>query len=170
MKLQLIDTSPEEPPGYAAQSAFDLSRESPHRAVQPTAPARAEEWMSMWPRTGRAELPKPVRVGIRTNKKILFLDCTEILALEAEGNYVLVRHFKASYISRERISELAERLQAYGFIRIHRSVLVNIAHVNSIEPLSNGDCRLHMRGGNSYSVGRSYKKNVRRMAELWVGM
>jgi len=113
---------------------------------------------------------KPVRVAIRTDRKILFLDAAEILALEAEGNYVQVRHFKTSYMLRERISELAERLQPYGFIRIHRSVLVNGAHVHSIEPQPTGGGRVHLRGGSSYAVGRSYKANLLRIAELWVGV
>jgi DNA-binding LytR/AlgR family response regulator len=166
VKLELMNALPEEPTSYAAHYAPEPNRESPQLVM----PARVENIRNIWPRSERTGSAKPVRVGIRTNRKIQFLDCAEILALEAEGNYVLVRHFKASYISRERISELADRLQAYGFLRVHRSVLVNIVHVTSLEPLANGDCRLHMRGGSSYSVGRSYKKNLRRMAELWVGM
>lgn len=118
-------------------------------------------------RTGGA---KPVRVAIRTDRKILFLDAAEILALEAEGNYVQVRHLKASYMLRGRISELAERLQPYGFVRIHRSVLVNGVHVHSIEPQPTGGGRVHMRGGTSYAVGRSYKANLQRIAELWMGV
>ncbi len=131
---------------------------------------RVESFRDILARSARAGTAKPVRVGIRTARKILFIDSGEILALEAQGNYVLVRHFKASYMSRERISELEGQLQAYGFIRIHRSVLINVAHVLSIEMLTNGSYRVHMRGGSDYSVGRSYKKNLQKIAELWVGV
>lgn len=149
----------------ASQRGFEPGRELPHLVPQMPAGGRA-----LWQSPKRPEVQQPVRVGIRMNRKILFLDCAEIVALEAEGNYVLVRHFKASYMARERISEIANRLESYGFIRVHRSVLVNIAHVISIEPLPNGDCKVQMRGGHSYAIGRSYKKNLRRIADLWVGM
>jgi DNA-binding LytR/AlgR family response regulator len=156
---------PEEQAGYEAQRAFDTGRELPYLVPHTASPARA-----IGRRPEQAGAPMPIRVGIRMNRKILFVDSAEILALEAEGNYVQVRHFRASYMTRERISTLASRLENYGFIRIHRSVVVNIAHVISIDPLPNGDCRVQMKGGNSYAIGRSYKRNLRRIAELWVGM
>jgi DNA-binding LytR/AlgR family response regulator len=182
VRLELIHTEPNEPAlremvldehiaetnqptRSATQRAFEPGVELPYRVPQSTPPARA-----ISPRAERMGAAKPVRVGIRMNRRILFLDSAEILALEAEGNYVLVRHLKASYMARERISELANRLEDYGFIRIHRSVVVNIAHVNSVEPLSNGDGQVQMRGGSNYAIGRAYKKNLRRIAELWVGM
>jgi len=176
VRLELVNTAlatavaeqmqpADEQPSSAAQRGFEPGRELPH--LVPHAPAAGR---MLLPKARQPEAPQPIRVGIRMNRKILFLDCAEILALEAEGNYVMVRHFKASYMARERISELANRLESYGFLRIHRSVLVNIAHVGSIEPLPNGDCKVQMRGGQSYAIGRSYKKNLRRIAELWVGM
>lgn len=151
--------------GFGLRPAVEPGRELPHLVPQSKTPG-----LVPWRRLERMGAAKPVRVGIRMNRKILFVDSAEILALEAEGNYVLVRHFKASYMARERISELASRLEDYGFIRIHRSVLVNTAHVSSVEPLPNGDCQLQMRDGNNYPISRSFKKNLGRIAELWVGM
>jgi LytTr DNA-binding domain len=45
---------------------------------------------------------------------------------------------------------MAEKLKPYGFIRIHRSVVVNISAVEEIQPLPTGECRLRVKGGRKY--------------------
>jgi hypothetical protein len=60
---------------------------------------------------------------------------------------------------RESISEVETKLRPHGFVRIHRSVLVNRACVEEILTLPTGEYTLHMRGGKRYPVTRKYKKN-----------
>jgi len=107
---------------------------------------------------------------MKANGTILFIDPTEILVAEAQGNYVLVFHSKGSLLLREQISTLANRLQAYGLIRIHRSILVNAAHVESIRPLFTGEYLLHISDGREYNVTRTYKKNLQVLAAIWIGV
>jgi DNA-binding LytR/AlgR family response regulator len=70
---------------------------------------------------------------------------------------------------RESFSEVAEKLKPYGFIRIHRSVLVNISFVEEIQPYLTGSCSLRIRGGREYTVTRTYRKNLKSLAEFWIG-
>jgi two-component system LytT family response regulator len=65
---------------------------------------------------------------------------------------------------------MAEKLKPYGFIRIHRSVVVNISAVEEIQPLPTGEYRLRVKGGKKYLVTRTYKHNLRDLAQLWVGL
>jgi two-component system LytT family response regulator len=69
----------------------------------------------------------------------------------------------------ESLSSMAEKLKPYGFIRIHRSVVVNISAVEKIQPLPTGEYRLRVKGGKEYLVTRTYKRNLRDLAQLWVG-
>lgn len=110
------------------------------------------------------------RIAIRANGKILLVDAAEILSAEAQGNYVLLRKLDGSHLLRERISMLATKLEPYGLIRIHRSVLVNRAHVEGIKPLATGEYLLRMKGGKEYSVSRTYKRNLQHLAVVWIGM
>jgi two-component system LytT family response regulator len=66
---------------------------------------------------------------------------------------------------------MAEKLKPYGFIRIHRSVVVNISAVEEIQPLPlpTGEYRLRAKGGKQYLVTRTYKHNLRDLAQPWVG-
>jgi two-component system, LytTR family, response regulator len=109
------------------------------------------------------------RIAIRAGKKILFIDTADITAVEAEGHYVLLQHKSSGYLLRESISTMAEKLSLFGFVRIHRSSLVNAAFVEEIQPLPTGEYMLRVRGGKKYIVTRTYKKNLHLLAESWIG-
>jgi len=64
---------------------------------------------------------------------------------------------------------VAKKLEPYGFIRIHRSVLVNTLFVEEIRPYSTGEYGLLLKGGKEYTVTRTYKKNLKSLAEFWIG-
>ena len=95
------------------------------------------------------------RIAIKVNGRILFLDLGNVLALQAEGNYVLLLEEVASYLLRQAISVMAEKLEPYGFIRIHRSVVVNGSLVEELRPDLTGAYRLRLRGGKQYTVTRN---------------
>ena len=92
-----------------------------------------------------------------------------MFAVQAEGNYVLLQHTAGSYLLRESISVMEEKLKPYGFIRIHRSVLVNAAFVEEIQPWVTGEYALRVKGGKEYTVTRTYKKNLKGIAASWIG-
>jgi DNA-binding LytR/AlgR family response regulator len=109
------------------------------------------------------------RIAFKAKGSILLLDLAEILAVQAEGNYVSLQHRTNPYLVHESLSSIAEKLKPYGFIRIHRSVVVNISAVVEIQPLPTGECRLSVKGGREYLVSRTYRHNLRDLAQLWVG-
>jgi hypothetical protein len=109
------------------------------------------------------------RIAFKTKGSILLLDLADILAVQAEGNYVSLQRRADPYLVRESLSSMAEKLKPYGFIRIHRSVVVNISAVEEIQPLPTGEYRLRVKGGKKYLVTRTYKHNLRDLAQLWVG-
>lgn len=110
----------------------------------------------------------PMRIAIRAQRKILFVDPADVVAIEAQGNYVLVRRTSRSHLLRESISAMEEKLSPHGFVRIHRSVLVNGACVEEIQPWATGEYLLRARD-KEYTVTRTYRKNLRLLAQLWIG-
>ena len=109
------------------------------------------------------------RIAFKAKGRILFLELAEIVAVQAEGNYVSLQHPQTPYLLRESLSSMAEKLKPYGFIRIHRSVVVNISAVQEIQPLRTGEYGLRVKGGKQYLVTRTYKDSLRHLAQLWVG-
>jgi len=113
--------------------------------------------------------PPSLRVAIKVRGKILFINLCDVVSVQASGNYVRLQRKASSYLLRESISVVAERLETRGFIRIHRSVLVNTSLVEEIRPLSTGQYCLRVDGGKEYMVTRTYKKNLKSLAEFWIG-
>ncbi len=109
------------------------------------------------------------RIACKANGRILFLNLAEVVAVHAEGNYVSLQRQPSPYLLRESLSSIAEKFKPYGFMRIHRSVIVNISAVEEIQPLPTGEYRLRVKGGKNYLVTRLYKDHLRDLAQLWVG-
>ncbi len=127
--------------------------------------SRLIEVLPQFQKLSRAESP---RIAIKAKGRILFINPGDVFAIQAEGNYVLLQQESGSYMLRESISELAEKLKPYGFIRIHRSVLVNTSFVEEIRPYLTGEYGLRIKGGKEYTVTRTYKKNLKSLAEYWI--
>jgi DNA-binding LytR/AlgR family response regulator len=108
-------------------------------------------------------------IAIKDKGSILFINPGDVVAVQAEGNYVWLQRESDSYLLRESISMVAEKLKPYGFIRIHRSALVNTAFVVEIKPYSAGKYGLRVRGGKEYAVTRGYKKNLKSLTEFRIG-
>ena len=125
--------------------------------------------METFPELQALAKPQSLRVAIKVRGKILFINLGDVVAVQAEGKCVLLQQNARSYLLRESISVVAERLETHGFIRIHRSVLVNTSFVEEIRPLSTGEYCLRVEGGKEYTVTRTYKKNLKSLAEFWIG-
>ncbi len=127
------------------------------------------------PISGRTALPsisgfldrQGARIALRSRGKILLLDPREIVAVEAQGNYVMLRSQNDSHLLRESISLMAEKLKRYGLLRIHRSVLVNRFYVEEIRPWSTGEYGVRLRDGKEYTLTRTYKAVMEHFADLW---
>ena len=111
----------------------------------------------------------PRRLAVKAQGRIHFVAPDRIHAVTAEGNYVLLQREDGSMLLREGITVMEEKLRPYGFVRIHRSVLINSSFVDEVRPLATGEYRLRMHGGAEYTVTRSYKKNLRSLATAWIG-
>ena len=108
-------------------------------------------------------------IAIKAKGRIVFINPGDVVAVQAQGNYVSLQRESDSYLVRESISRVAEKLKAYGFIRIHRSWLVNTTFVVEIKPYSTGNYGVRVKGGKEYAVTRTYKKNLKPLTEFRIG-
>jgi len=99
------------------------------------------------------------RFAVKVHGKILFLDPSEIYWIQARDDVARVHLVDVAYDVREPLSSMEQRLPP-GFLRIHRSVIVNTAHIRAAEPFDQGDQMLILRNGKRITTGRSYRKVV----------
>jgi DNA-binding LytR/AlgR family response regulator len=138
-------------------------------AFRRTAAERAAKLVEALPQLEKLRQRQTARIAIKAKGRILFLNPEDVFAVQAEGNCVLLQCTAGSYLLRESISVMEEKLKPYGFIRIHRSVLVNAAFVEEVQPWVTGEYALRVKGGKEYTVTRTYKKNLKSIATSWIG-
>ena len=153
-------------PGPERSSRFPVDREAQHPRAALVIARDAREQPA---RTQTQAKPKSFRVAIKVGGKILFINLCDVVSVRARGKCVWLQGNASSYLVRESISVVAKALETHGFIRIHRSVLVNILLVEEIRPLSTGEYCLRVEGGKEYTVTRTYKKNLNSLADFWIG-
>jgi DNA-binding LytR/AlgR family response regulator len=141
-------------------ATFAIEREAGEKTVELTETFAGEQ---------AAAKPQCLRVAIKVKGRILFINLADVVAVLAKGSCVLLQRNSSSHLLRESISVVAEKLETHGFIRIHRSVLVNTLFVAEIRPLSTGEYCLRVEGGKEYTVSRTYKKNLKSLAKFWIG-
>ncbi len=129
---------------------------------------RAARLLEMLSQSGGLSQQQSTRIAIKSKGRIRLIDPKDVIMVQAQGNYVLLQRDSESHLLRESISVLAEKLRTYGFIRIHKSVLVNCSCVEEIYHLQTGVYGLRLKGGRELTVTRTYKKNLRSLAEHWV--
>jgi DNA-binding LytR/AlgR family response regulator len=112
---------------------------------------------------------RSARIAIKHQGRILFVNPNDVLAVVAQGNYVLLQRESGSYCLRGSISAMAGKLACFGFVRLHRSVVVNRLWVEEIRPHLGGECLVRLKGGKEFTVSRTWRKNLGLLAELWLG-
>jgi two-component system LytT family response regulator len=85
--------------------------------------------------------------------------------VEAEGNYVKLHLGAASHLFRETLSAFEADLPPDRFLRISRSVIVNLDAVKELQPLFYGDYAVILRDGRQLTLSRNYRDRVERLIE-----
>ena len=67
---------------------------------------------------------------------------------------------KETHVVRETMTEMAGKLPPDTFMRIHRSIIVNVERVREVQPWFKGDYVLIMHDGTKLRSGRSYRQSV----------
>lgn len=106
------------------------------------------------------EAPPPERIDVREGGRTFYFSPGEILFLEAAGNYVEIHTAAGTHLIRGTLAAWQQRLAALGFVRVHRSRLVNRAHVTAIESNGSGDFELTLTGGHKLTASRRYRAGL----------
>lgn len=99
-------------------------------------------------------------VVIRKGQELIRVRIKDIIYVEAEKNYLVLRRRDDTIRVRETMTNMENELQGKGFIRCHKGYLIQAEY---IEKMSNNEILL--RAGDesvALPVGRSYEKEVRK--------
>jgi DNA-binding LytR/AlgR family response regulator len=90
-----------------------------------------------------------------------FVRRSEVQYVEAHGDYARLHTAAASHLVRTPLSTLEEDWRPAGFVRIHRSLLVSLAHVDEVR-MESGRCTVVV-GGTDLQVSRRHTRELREL-------
>jgi len=107
---------------------------------------------------------RPERFLVRKLGRDFLVAAADIEWLQAAGNYVNLHVRGHDYPLRSTLGGIEARLDPAVFVRVHRSYLVNLGRVVSIEPLDDGDAKVHMDDGSVLPCSRRHLPSLRGVA------
>lgn len=125
---------------YAA-TAFEL--DAVDYVLKPVETKRLEKTLDKVAAAMSARTPAPaaervMRLSVERGGKRAFIPVSDIVYIEAKADYSSVITCAGSYLVNESISSLERRLAPQGFMRVHRSFLVNLDDVHDVEVSRSG--------------------------------
>jgi len=119
------------------------------------------EWWIRRPARGIAAAPAlPETIDTKLGSKLSRIPVAEVAWIEARGDYVKLHTATGAHLASRRMGELAELLRPLGFVRIHRSAIVNPSRVRVLEPRSHGDSQVTLQDGTELRVSRQRRQEL----------
>jgi two-component system LytT family response regulator len=109
----------------------------------------------------RAARDYPEWLLVKENGRSVFVRIADIDWIESARNNVVLHVGPRRHSLRETTSSMETRLDPKRFLRIHRSAIVQIDRVQSLEPWFNGDYRVMLKDGTKLTLSESYRDRLR---------
>ena len=108
---------------------------------------------------------RPVkRLAVRSAGKTVFVDIEDIDWMEAAENYVQLHVGRAEHLLHVTMNTLEKSLDPGLFLRIHRSVIVNVRRIKELEPVMHGEYVITLANGVRLQSGRMYSEKLKAFA------
>lgn len=108
-------------------------------------------------RRAATQPPADERIEVRDGGAAVFLAPSEVSHVEAAGNYVEFHTATKTHLVRGTLASWETRLVARGFIRVHRSRLVNRSKIAALKPTPSGDLEITLDSGGVVLGSRRYR-------------
>jgi two-component system LytT family response regulator len=114
----------------------------------------------------RPRATPPRRIGVRSGARVTLVDVESIDWVEADGDYARVHATSGSYLVTQRMHALERLLESRDFVRIHRSLIVNVRRVRELHRQSDGSGALVLHDGVRLRVARGRWEALERALDM----
>jgi two-component system LytT family response regulator len=115
---------------------------------------------------GKPRAPGPRRIGVRNGSKITLVDVDAIDWVEASGDYARIHAGERAYLVSQRMHALERLLEAREFVRVHRSLIVNVKRIRELHREPDGGGTLVLADGVRLRVARGRWESMERALEM----
>jgi DNA-binding LytR/AlgR family response regulator len=140
-----------------AVDAFDL-----HAVDYVLKPVRADRLAEAVRRVVGGEAPtgQDLEVPVERGGVTRIVRRSDITHVEAQGDYARLHTADGSHLLRVPLTQLESEWASAGFVRIHRSLLVALAHVTELR-MDGGRCSVRLSDGTELGVSRRQTRELR---------
>jgi len=97
------------------------------------------------------------RLVVKSGNRIIVLLREKVEWVEGEREYVRLHVGRESHLVRQTMNAIEQMLAPFGFVRVHRSTIVNLDYVKEMTPLESGDYEISMRDSSKLRMSRKYR-------------
>lgn len=101
------------------------------------------------------------RLASRSAGRTVLIDVADVDWIQGAENYVELHVGQQSYLVHVTMSALEKSLNPENFLRIHRSIIVNIDRIKDLQPGDHGDYMITLRNGLRLQAGPTYAPRVK---------
>lgn len=105
----------------------------------------------------------PERFLVRAASHLYFVRSADIEWIESAANYVRLHIAGRVHMLRDTLKGIATKLPPDRFVRIHRSIIVNVDAIQRLEPNGHGEYRILLADGKRVTSSRGYGSALREM-------
>jgi len=106
------------------------------------------------------------RIAVKSGSKIHVILVPEVLYLQADGDYVQIITAQGKYLKEQTMKSFEEQLPENQFVRVHRSVIVNVEMISRIELYEKQNQLLTLKNGQQIKTSPSGYKALRMVLNL----
>ena len=106
------------------------------------------------------------RIAVKSGSKIHVVLVPEILYLQADGDYVQIFTGQGKYLKEQTMKYFEEHLPENLFVRVHRSVIVNVEMISRIELYEKQSQLLTLKNGQQIKTSPAGYKALRAVLNL----
>jgi len=111
-------------------------------------------------RAARGTAVVPDRIAVRSGRGIQFVALADVAWVESADYCVDLHVADRTHTLRRSMSAIEAELEPAGFCRIHRTAIVNLAHVRALEAGLDGEAEVVLRSGERLATSRRHRATL----------
>lgn len=103
------------------------------------------------------------RLAVKSPRGTILLNVKDVEWIEAAENYVRLHVGSCDHLIQATMNGISNKLDPKTFVRIHRSIIVNVDHLQTVHPAFHGEYIVKLKNGAQLRSGRTYSNLIKRL-------
>jgi two-component system LytT family response regulator len=134
-----------------------------HEHIEARNHAVVNRQLAEWLKSSKVEPAYLSRIAVKTGAQTLFVRVEDLDYIESVGNYALLHTRTANHVLRETLTNLEAKLPPRLFLRISRSILVNLERIKGLQSTPRGESLVVLQDDRQLMMTRGIREIQERL-------